>query len=762
MTMQTTSRLSRCSGGCERRPRGGAMIRAILLLAFGLWLSCAAAQAQFLAGGEDPAAAVAIPEALTPEIVDGMLARLTDSEIRALLREELRARAEEQAAAAEAESAFQTLAAVEARLVEMATTIDTRVSRWAVALANIADRRERVEARLAQASHGAGGMIAAALALIAAGVGAALAVSLATRRWRRWLTEADRPGYWDRVARTGALAVVEFIPIVVFVAVTRSLAPMMRDALGPLWGQVWIYHAGVSYAWAFILAVRRAFAPDAPSIRIAPLSDEAAESVHRLMRRAVRIGAAGWLVAGLSPNLGFGFPPAMVIVASSGVAVAALLLYTLARSAERVRDAVRAVLGGDEPGAFARIVTAAAPGLLGLYILGASAFWLAHWLETGRHHLHGPAGTLLVLLGMPILDRLGREIVAAVLRGDSEAAERFRGVFRGAWRMLVGLGAALVVLDLWGLDLIALATGPRAPAWADAGLDVLVTLLIGALIWRLIGAALYSEKRVSDASEDIDPSEIPSASRLDTLRPLFRNVLLAFLATVIVMIALSSIGVDIGPLIASAGIVGIAIGFGAQALVRDVLAGVFFLIDDAFRVGEYIELDANMRGEVENISVRSLQLRHHRGPVITIPFGEMRQITNHNRDWVIYKMMFRMEPETDPQRLKKVVKLVGAEFMEHPVHGPKFIEPLKSQGVYYIDDDSALVIRLKFKCKPRAQFVLRRDIYHRLREVFAEEGFRLARRKVEVVSESGPASDREKAAAEATLAAPQAEGQATG
>ena len=126
----------------------------------------------------------------------------------------------------------------------------------------------------------------------------------------------------------------------------------------------------------------------------------------------------------------------------------------------------------------------------------------------------------------------------------------------------------------------------------------------------------------------------------------------------------------------------------------------------------------------------------------------MRNITNHNRDWVIYKMMFRIEPDTDPQRLKKVVKKVGAEFMEHPVHGPKFIEPLKSQGVYYIDDDSALVIPLKFKCKPRAQFVLRRDIYHRMRVVFEEEGFKLTRRKVEVVaSDDQELSAKEKAAA---------------
>ncbi|MEM6761720.1 MAG: mechanosensitive ion channel family protein, partial [Pseudomonadota bacterium] len=221
-----------------------------------------------------------------------------------------------------------------------------------------------------------------------------------------------------------------------------------------------------------------------------------------------------------------------------------------------------------------------------------------------------------------------------------------------------------------------------------------------------------------------------------------------------VMIVLSSIGVNIGPLLASAGIVGIAVGFGAQTLVRDIFSGIFFLLDDAFRVGEYIELDPETRGEVESISIRSLQLRHHRGAVITIPFGEMKQVTNHNRDWVIFKMSFRLEPDTEPQLVKKVVKRVSAELSVDPEHGPKFIEPLKSQGVYAIDDDSALVIRVKFKSRPRAQFVIRREVYHRLQKAFADADIKFARRKVEVVASPGAKSEEaSQAAAEMAEAA---------
>lgn len=698
--------------------------------------------------GDAPAAAPRIPEELSPAIIDGMLARLTDAEIRTLLRGELVRRAEEAEAAQD--DGLSVLAGADARIDEMTARIASRIERWAKAFGAIGERLPIVRERIGEAEAGAPGMALAAAALLALGVLAAAAVIRATRPWRDWLRAPQRGGYWDHVVRSIALGLAETLPIVAFVVATRAAAPFLSDRLGPMVDFVWIYHVGVSYSWFFIVVMRRAFAPDAPQIRIAPLTDDAAIRLHRLLRRAAMTGAAGWLIGGLSPTLGFGFPPAIVAVALSGAAVAALMLVAVARNPRAIRAAAAAVVSPDparEPGAFARIAVLAAPALLGVYIFCAWVWWAAHWLEAGVHRLYGPLGTLLVLLTLPILDRLGRELVRSVITADTAAAARFRSVFHGAWRMLLGVGATLLIADFWGADLLSLARGADAPAWAGAAFDILATLLIGWLIWRLIRAALHTERRVSSAAEDMDPSDVPSASRLDTLTPLFRNALLAFLATVVLMITLASLGMDIGPLIASAGIVGIALGFGAQTLVRDVLSGVFFLIDDAFRVGEYIELDTDLRGEVESISVRSLQLRHHRGAVITIPFGELRQITNHNRDWVIYKMPMRLEPDTDPQKVKTVVKRVGAEFLEHPDHGPKFIEPLKSQGVYFVDDDSALVFRVKFKCRPRAQFVLRRDIYHRLREVFAEEGIRFARRKVEVVGADGAPLDPKRAAA---------------
>jgi small-conductance mechanosensitive channel len=659
--------------------------------------------------------------------------------VRAILREEL----ERQAAADAAEMAEDAAPFVtaRARLLAMYERINTRAMRWVERIANISERFEEVEKRLATASGGATGMVLSVVGMIAAGVAAALATSHLFRRPRQWLREGAGATYAERLLRSLALFTLQALPIAAFVFLAELAASLLKGSLGPLTNWVWIFVTGVCWSWLAIVVVRRLFSPDWPQLRLASASDGAAQRIFVLVRRSVLVGLAGWLVAGLSPTLGFGFPPAMVTVASAGALVIGLLVYAVLRHAPDITAAVLAPAPGqparqgeteavDWRGALAAI----APYALMLYILGAGTYWLLHWLERGQERLDGPVGSLCIILLLPVLDRVGDELTAAILRRETGMAIRFRAVLKSAWRVAIGLASTAAVFALWGVDLLQLSKGARAPAWASAAFDIAITMMIGLLIWRLIRAALHTEVRESQGAEDFDPSNISSATRLDTLVPLFRNVLLGLLVITVAMIVLSALGVDIGPLIASAGIIGIAIGFGAQTLVRDIFSGIFFLVDDAFRVGEYIELDDEMRGEVEAISIRSLQLRHHRGAVITIPFGELKQITNHNRDWVIYKMSYRMEPDTDPQKFKKVVKAVGKEFLEHPEHGPKFLEPLKSQGVYYVDDDSALVMRVKFKCYPRAQFVLRREIYHRLRTVFEENGLHVARRKVEVVT----------------------------
>jgi moderate conductance mechanosensitive channel len=160
---------------------------------------------------------------------------------------------------------------------------------------------------------------------------------------------------------------------------------------------------------------------------------------------------------------------------------------------------------------------------------------------------------------------------------------------------------------------------------------------------------------------------------------LFRKFLMITLAVMVIMLVLSALGVDIGPLLAGAGVVGLAIGFGAQTLVKDVISGMFFLLDDAFRVGEYIE-SGSIRGTVEHISIRSLRLRHHRGALHAVPFGSLDTITNYSGDWVIDKMTVSVTYDADLDKVKRIIKQIGKELQADPELAPHVIETLKMQG----------------------------------------------------------------------------------
>ena len=171
---------------------------------------------------------------------------------------------------------------------------------------------------------------------------------------------------------------------------------------------------------------------------------------------------------------------------------------------------------------------------------------------------------------------------------------------------------------------------------------------------------------------------------------------------------------EIGPLIAGDSVIGVAIGFGAQTFVRDVIAGMFYLLDDAFRVGEYIQ-SGNYKGTVEGFSIRSVRLRHQRGPLYTVPFGLLGAVQNMSRDWVIDKITLGVTYDTDLDLARKLIKQVGLDLTAEPEFAPLIIEPLKMQGVHAFGD-FAIQLRAKMMTLPGEQFVIRRAAFARIKK----------------------------------------------
>ncbi len=317
-----------------------------------------------------------------------------------------------------------------------------------------------------------------------------------------------------------------------------------------------------------------------------------------------------------------------------------------------------------------------------------------------------------------------------------------------AARALLFAAGLIIILSIWGLDPATLATSGTTGRALQTGINVVLTAIVGWAIWdflrTLIDVRIAAEHPGEDNEDSGDAEGGLGASRTATLLPLLRSTALVVIGVTCLFAALSSLGVNVGPLVAGAGVIGLAVGFGAQTLVKDIVSGVFFLIDDAFRRGEYIDL-GSVKGTVERISVRSLQLRHHLGAVHTIPFGDIAALTNYSRDWVIMKLPLRLTFDTDPQQVKKIVKRIGAEFMEDELVGEGLLEPPKSQGVIQMED-SAMILRVKFKAIPGKQFIIRRELLHRIRAAFEEAGIRFANREVTVrVNEDATPEERKDA-----------------
>lgn len=349
------------------------------------------------------------------------------------------------------------------------------------------------------------------------------------------------------------------------------------------------------------------------------------------------------------------------------------------------------------------------PLLLGAYAVAGAIFAVYATVTYATHRLFHPRRALP-----------SSPPPVATLDSYEALARRVAGILAAA-------AGVTVTLSVWNIPRM------RGDA-ADHLISNMTICLIGYVLHQSI--RIWIDRRI--AEEGPVPGTVPgdeggghgSASRLATLLPLVRNFVLLSIIGAVLVTVLMDLGVNIAPLFAGAGIAGIAIGFGAQTLIRDIFSGAFFLIDDAFRKGEYIEIGA-IRGTVEKISVRSMQLRHHRGPLHTVPFGEIHQLTNYSRDWVIMKLPLRITYDTDVEKVRKHIKQLGQALLEDPELGPKFLQPLKSQGVIQMED-SAMILRVKFMTRPGDQWDVRKRVFQELHALFRREGIRFAHREVTV------------------------------
>ncbi len=329
---------------------------------------------------------------------------------------------------------------------------------------------------------------------------------------------------------------------------------------------------------------------------------------------------------------------------------------------------------------------------------------------------------LLLLLFETLVYRKTRHLQMEVPTvGDVIAAS-----LRFAFRLLV----LIVVIDAVVLNALGLVT-PEEWAPHNAAMKVAAISAFSAYaLWRFVKYRM--DRYIADNPlpvagfiADGDDDAPSTASRLRTVMPVLRIATGIAILILGGLLVLSELGVNITPLIAGASVLGLAVSFGSQSLVRDIVSGVFFLAEDSFRVGEYID-SSKVKGTVEGFSVRSLRLRHQNGPLHIVPFGQILHITNFSRDWTTVKFNLSFAIDTDVELLRKTVKKIGLDMMAEPAFARELLQPLKMQGIVDIKD-GALVVRFKFTAKPQNPSLVQRAAIRRMYEAFPDKGIEFAK-----------------------------------
>ena len=583
-----------------------------------------------------------------------------------------------------------------------------------------------------------------ALALVL-GLVAEKIIMLFTRKWRtRIANPIDPDSYRESLRLLGLRFVLDMIGLITFIIITVIVIETLQSATSDDFSYL-VLNNLIFFPRLMLAISRFLLSPNRPQLRIVHCSDPTAHFLHRhLFGFALLTGlTAAWLAFN---QINGSDPGEMRLGYWLNISSHLYIIYIAWRAGDGLTEMMSGwdQIGKTTTSTIARIY----PGFL---IFMSVFLWLIVQkivsLQAFSLLKYSPQTiTLLLLLFIPVFDTIVRTAVAYMLPPMSGSGEVATKAYLSAKRSYTRIGRVLLfgialftLAFVWQIrphDLAARGVGQN---FATDMIRFTIILSIGYLIWEIVTLWINRKLAAEQTASGMDlNSEEPGggegggagSSRLSTILPLMRFTLQAIIVIMTILIAFSNIGINITPLLAGAGVVGIAVGFGAQKLVQDVFSGIFFLIDDAFRAGEYISIEGTL-GTVEQISLRSMQLRHHRGAVHTIPYSEIPKLTNFSRNWVIMKLKFTVPFDTDLNKVKKIFKQIGKEMMDVPEFKEDFLQPFKSQGVLEVND-VGIVIRGKFMAKPGTQFMIRKELYNRVQKNFDANGIQFARKEVRV------------------------------
>ena len=564
------------------------------------------------------------------------------------------------------------------------------------------------------------------IAVLLCGLAAELVAKRLLKRPRDALEGTDRARFWSRIPIQFGRLLLETLAIAAFgLAAYGALSALNPSGVTRL--IVIALVNGTVLTRGIAALARFLFSPRVSGLRLLPASDESANYWFVWVRRLNLVAVYGYVF--VETGLLLGFPPALhsVLLALLGLLILLMLIMLVQQNRRDVADAIAgsesdtgaiAVLRGrlaDFWNVFAIIYLAVVYGIWASGVPGGFSLVVR--------------GSLLSLLIVGIAIAVGMAVHRAIDRGfrlSDELRSRFPRLesrtnrfvprLKAAASIVIVATALISVLEVWGVDVLTwFESDVGRDVGSRAGTIVLI-IAIAMVIWEVLSVVI--EHWISQAQED----SVESA-RLETLLPLARKAALVVLTVVVTMTVLSELGVNIGPLLAGAGVVGLAVGFGAQTLVKDIITGAFILIENSISIDDFVDVGGH-EGTVESLSIRTIRLRDTSGSVHTVPFSAVSSIINYTRDYGISLLYITVAYREDLDHVIEVLNELGEELLEDPELGKDILEPMVVQGVQRLDD-SGVTLRAKIKTVSGMQWGMRRQFYGRMKKRFDERGIEI-------------------------------------
>lgn len=607
-----------------------------------------------------------------------------------------------------------------------------RVLDWAMTLARDEQRRERLLLGLGKI-----------LVVVLSGYAAYYLVRLLFRRLRRQAAEKEVQSRWLSWLMLLVRGVFDLIPILAFFGAAQAVIVLAQMPPSVRLASVALIFAFVLYK-AVMAAIDLLLSPHHRDRRHLRITDETAAYLHVWLRRFAITAVFGLFAVEAALSLGLPNAVADVFVKLIHIVLAIMAVIFVLQNRKPVAEALR---GGDPANAWQAESDAPQPqlpaaaramrrvrrrfagvwhfvallyvfalfGILILDVQGGFAFLV-------RATVVSCIILILARLAWTGIDRMVSHLfsVSEQMRRDFPSLEaranRYVPVLSTVLHAIIVVIAAVALLQVWGLDAFAYVTSSGGQRFVTTVLTILIILGAAAGIWEAVSLMVERYlKRLDDQGQ--------TSTRAKTLLPLVRNALLIVLITLVTLIVLSELGVNIAPLLAGAGVIGLAIGFGSQALVKDVITGLFLLVEDTINVGDVVQV-GSQSGVVEGMSIRAIRLRDLGGNVHVIPFGSVDIITNMTKDFGRAVVDVGIAYREDVDEVIEVLRKIGEELSEDENFKANITAPMEIFGVQSLGD-SAVIIRCRFTTKAGMQWAITREMNRRVKNRFDELGIEI-------------------------------------